>query len=228
MNDLLMRRLRFVVSPTRFYPPHLEADMTMAYRCWKNVWREAFLEEMNLKEKLYSDNFIRQSHVAVLFLGDEPFALTTLNEMNLDKIIYRDDSFFRTWSPEALTDLRSHSRNILACCNVTLNFQFRKKSQGISGKDLMLAMLVQYLKHNPFDSIVAAVRIEKGMDKASYRTGAIALSRNVPYSIPGQRVDLVCWRKDLDLSGLDPDIRLISDYVWKNSTNTFQGELYAA
>jgi hypothetical protein len=233
MSEFIEKKLRFLVSPTRFYPEHLKADMDSAYKCWRSVWGQALTEEMNVKDALYADNFSRQSHVAVLFYGDEPFALTTLNFMNLNDPLYQDDSYFKVWPLDAVAKLKADSTNIMTCCNVTLNFKFRKNSFGVSGKDLMLAMLVQYLKASELDSIVAAVRLEKGMEKASYRTGAASIQRDLPYSIPGQRVDLVIWKKNLDLSHLDPEIKKLSQAIWTNSSviverQFFQGEKHVA
>lgn len=233
MNDILARKLRLVVSPARFYPSSLDEDMGKAYLLWRHVWKQALAEEMNVRDELYSDNFTRQSHVAVIFYEDEPFVLTTLNVMDLEKQVYQDDSYFKVWTKSAQEKLLSHSKSIITCANLAMNFKFRKNVLGVSGKDLMFSVLVHYLKASAFDSMVAAVRLEKGMEKAAYRTGATCLESDLPYSIPGQRVDLVCWKRELDLALVDPEMCALSHYIWKNSSliidrHLLTGEKYAA
>lgn len=233
MNDLMMRRLRFLIMPTRFYPSQYEKDMSLAYLFWKSVWGQALTEEMNVQEPLYSDNFLKQSHVAAIFCEEEPFALATLNVMDLHELMFQDDSYFKVWPKESIEQLKSHSTRIMACGNLALNFKFRNNALTIPGKDLMLAMVIQYLKSTHFDSIIGTVRLEKGMERAAYRTGAISLGRDLPYTIPGQRVDLVCWKRSLELSKFDPELLNISNFIWTRSSTVvdrhfLKGEEYAA
>lgn len=218
MMDFNKKKLRFIVAPTRFFPESIRPEMDKAYEAWRNVWGHALSEEMNVRDYLYSDNYSRQSHVAALFYGDELFGLVTLNYMNIEDRIYKDDSYFKVWTADALQKLHRSSKEIMTLCNVTLNFRFRKNAIGLSGKDLLLLMTVHYLKSQQLDAIVAAVRLEKSMEKSAYRTGAFAFAKDLPYSIPGQRVDLVCWNKEIDFSKLDPTIAELAEYIWKNSS----------
>lgn len=229
LDEFSKRKLRFVVMPTRFVEARYVKDFEKAYVGWRNVWGQALTEEMNVKDPLYSDNFTRQSHVAALFYGDELFGLVTLNYMNLEEKIYQDDSYFKVWTPDSIQGLYKNAKQIMTLCNVTLNFRFRKNSIGVSGKDLLLLMAVHYLKSQNLDAIVAAVRLEKSMEKSAYRTGAISLAKDLPYSIPGQRVDLVLWSKSIALEKLDPELVNLSTYIWINSSiitdvQTQQGE----
>lgn len=225
ISEFNKRKLRFAVYPIRFAPLDKAAEMHKLYHCWRKVWSEALTSEMNVKEFLYADNYSRQSHVAALFHGEDPVGLTTLNWMDLTDDLYLDDSFFKVWPKDAIEGLKQEAKTIMTCCNVTLNFKYRQNALGVSGKDLLLALLVQYLKASSIDAIVAAVRLEKSMEKAAYRTGAFPIYKDLPYTIPGQRVDLVCWHKNLDLKKLDPDIKKLSEDIFSNSQ---QGVRYVA
>jgi hypothetical protein len=229
ISEFNKRKLRFVVLPTRLYPASKKKDSHEAYACWKRVWGQAFSEEMNVKDTLYSDYYLKQSHVAALFHGDIAVGLTTLNFLELDDQKYLDDSFFKVWPEDAIHKVKTEFHSILACCNVTLDFKFRQHALGISAKDLLLAMQLHYLKATQHDAIVSAVRLEKGMEKASYRTGAYALAKGLPYTIAGQMVDIVCWTKNLNLDCLQPEIKELAQYLWLNSSeiidlNYYQGE----
>jgi hypothetical protein len=153
--------------------------------------------------------------------------------MNLYEKIYKEDSYFKVWTPDSLLALQSQFTDIMTLCNVTLNFKFRQNSIGVSGKDLLLLMAVYFLKSQNLDAIVAAVRLEKSMEKSAYRTGAIPLAKDLAYSIPGQRVDLVLWNKEINLEKLDSELTSLATHIWSNSTVyadliTKQGEKHVA
>lgn len=225
MDDLFKRRLRFLIMPTRFVPSAHEKDLASAYALWKEVWDFACKQEMNV-DPMYSDTFTRQSHVAVLFHHDEPIVLTTLNHLELDLRMDTDDSYFRVWPEIAIKKLKQEASTIYTCGNLALNFNFRRGALGVSGKDLIFAILVHYLKYSNADAMVAAVRLEKGMEKAAYRTGATAIQRDLPYSIPGQRVDLVSWHRSLNTSRLEPEIQNLAKWIWMNRSQIFEREIY--
>lgn len=221
MDDLFKRRLRFVVMPTRFVPAENENDLRIAYSLWKEVWDHACKEEMNC-DPLFSDVFTRQSHVAVLFHLNEPVVLTTLNLLDLNLRMDQDDSYFKVWPAIAVKALKQEANTIYSCGNLALNFNYRKGSLGISGKDLIFAILVHHLKYSKADAMVAAVRLEKGMEKAAYRTGAKAIAKDLPYSIPGQRVDLVSWHRNLNVNKLDPEVQELAKWIWLNRSQIIE------
>ena len=225
--------MRFLIMSTRFVPQELHQDLARAYALWKEVWEVAFKTELGVEGPLYSDNFSRQSHVAVLFNKNEPIVLTTLNTLNLNNTCDTDDSYFKVWPDLARAKLKKESKSIITCGNLALNFNYRRGALGVSGKDLIFYLLVKYLKYSQFDSMVAAVRLEKGMDRAAYRTGAHSLMKNVPYTIPGQFVDLVSWSRDLSEEIIDPEIKSLANWIWMNRSQVVvreinQGEKNAA
>lgn len=222
INDFDKRKLRFVVSPTRFYPSYLAQDIGRAYLTWKESWGHAFKVELDVKDPLYSDNFTRQSHVAIVFHGDEPMGLCTLNAFDLNQEQALDDSYFKVWPGEILSGLKSHSPHLLSCCNATIAFQYRKNNLGISGIDLLFSMIILYLKSTDYQGILGTARIEKKVPEACARTAATFLAKDVPYTIPGRFIDLVCWRRDLDLNLWDPEMRELSEFIWNRSTKIYR------
>lgn len=218
INDFDKRKLRYVVAPTRFYPQSLSHDMQAAYQSWKEIWSKAFNEEMNIEGPLYSDYFSRQSHVSMLFLGDEVVGLSTLNVLNLNRPQDLDDTYFKVFSPEILSDLRQKADLVMSCCNATIEKKFRKDQLGISALDLLFAMQILYLKSTPYQGITGTARLQRGVEKSCYRLGATPLARNIPYTIPGQSIDLICWYRDINPDTWDPHLREVCEFIWKRST----------
>jgi hypothetical protein len=118
--------------------------------------------------------------------------------------------------------VRKEADSILACCNLALSYEFRQGALGVRWKDLMFAVLVQYIRQISVDAMVATVRLEKGMERAAYRTGAIALARDIPYSIPGRRIDIVLWQKNLSVSNLDPQINALVEHICQHALITYE------
>lgn len=172
---------------------------------------------MNVKGDLYSDNFTKQSHVAIIFYENEVACLTTLNYFDLENPVVLNDSYFTVWPEITRQKIKQEAKKVMVSGNLSLNFNFRRGAMGISWKDLMFAFQVRHLKDSSYDAVVAAVRLEKGMEKSAYRTGATALARDLPYSIEGQRVDIVCWKKNLDENKIDQNIYQLVNHVWRNS-----------
>lgn len=233
MDDLLKRRLRFLVVPTRHPEEAYSKDIERAYACWKSVWSKALSDEMNVKEKLYSDNFTRQQILAVVFLGDEPVCLATLNPYDLNSEKDKDDSYFKVWPKEVIDKIRKQTPHVMASCHATVNFSFRKGQLGFSGIELLCAMLVQYMKSTNFETIICTPRREKKVQEACYRTGAILHLEDIPYSIEGQRIDLITWHSWIDQDRWDPTIRELCHYIWENNTTIVkrsiqQGKKHAA
>ena len=225
MSEFNKRQLRFVIMPTRFVPEKYQRDLNAAYGSWKEVWEFTYQQEMNLQEILYSDNFTRQSHLAVLFHGKEPMVVITMNYFDLTSRMDLDDSYFKVWPENILSELKKTSKKIMTCGNLALNFNFRKGSIGVSGKDLIFALLVQFLKYNQLDSMVATVRPEKGVQRAAYRTGAHCLAEGLPFTIPGRMIDIVCWPSNLDDKKMDHELYQLVQYIWLNSTEIVERHL---
>jgi len=219
MNDGLNKnKIRFMILPTRFCPAEYISDYNKAYICWKEVWSKTFTEEMNLTETLYSDNFTRQTHIAVIFYGDEVASLTTLNDLDLLAQTTWDDSYFKVWPEFTKFKLKKKAKRALACTNVTLAKKFRRGALGLSWKDFMISMLVKYLKHSSYDAMISVLRLEKGMDRCAYRTGASPLVRDIPYSIEGRRVDIAFWDKKINEKNLDQKIQNLVNFIWNQAT----------
>lgn len=220
--ELDTKKLSFMVFPTRFPEPVYLKEYQQAYQCWRSVWNQALKEEMNVMDDLYSDNFSRQSLVAVLFYDNQPASLVTLNYCDLNDPVSLDDSYFKVWPELAMRKVKKEGSKILISGNLTVNFNFRRKAYGVCWKKLIFSFLVRYLKSSPFDAVLGTPRLERSVEKACYQTGAHSIHKDLPYTIEGQRIDLISWHRNLNVAIIDPEIWSLVNYVWNNSTKIFR------
>lgn len=231
INELDKRRLRFLVSPTRFFNHAISQDIEKAYQCWRETWGHAFQKEMNQTDHLYSDNFTRQSKVAVIFHGEHPLGVCTLNTFDLRLKQDLDDSYFKVWPDHVLDELKKDMNLVMSCCNASIDFKYRKNQLGFSGIDLLFSMIILYMKSTDIEGILGTARVQKKVPEACQRTAATFYAHNEPYTIPGQFIDLICWKRGLDVELWDPEMRELAEFIWKRSSNIYhseEGERYAA
>lgn len=158
---------------------------------------------MGVPGPLYSDSFTSQDYVAAIFYQDQIAGMCTLKSYDLGDQISLDDSYFKVWPLNVLNKFKIMNRHVLACCNLAITYEFRRNAMNVSWKDLLFVMVGHYLKESRYSAIVSTVRLEKGMEKCAYRTGAIPLMRGLPYTIPGQSIDIVCWYKNCENNNSD-------------------------
>ena len=233
-TDFHKKMLRFVVLPTRLYPDEYAEDMARAYQCWRQVWAHAFQEEMNVRGELYSDGFTRKSHVAILFYGEEPLGLCTSNILNLKLQQDLDDSYFEVWPEKVQEELKARMDKVMTCCNATINFTFRKSRLGFNSLELLFAMMIHYMKSTEdVGGILGTARREKGVEKICHRLEGVSLMSDLPYTIPGQFIDLILWDRNLDMNHWSPEMQELTHHIWNHSTEiirlpSYQGVKNAA
>lgn len=187
------------------------------YQCWKEVWSHAYLE-LGVDPVKSSDSFTKHDEVNALFYKGQCAGLITFKYIDLDNPVEWEDSYFAIWPNTAKEKLREHGRKIILATYLTVHFDFRRNAHGISWKDLLIALIIKRLRNSDYQAMVAAPRITKSSQIATYRHGAEALSKDVKYPIPNETVDLIIWDKKNDLTSKDPVIQLITDHLWQEQT----------
>lgn len=215
--DLDLSQLELKVLPCRpLFQKNWETYQKI-YQCWKNVWSHAYLE-LGVDPVHNSDSFTKHDEVNALFYKGECAGLITFKWVDLNNPVEWEDSYFNIWPEEAKEQLRSHGNRIILATYLTVNFNFRRNAHGISWKDLLIALIIKRLQNSTFQAMVAAPRITKSSQKATYRHGAEALSKDVKYPIPNETVDLIIWDKKNDLTSKDQVVQLIANHIWDETT----------
>lgn len=178
-GDLELDRLRYLVLPPKWPAAGLETAYDLTYRFWKEVWSRTFLE-LDGEDELFSDDFIRQDEIAVVFHGDEPIAMTLLNFMDLRTQSHRESSCFRAFDIDLFPKVVSEfSWNALVCCYFTVSPKWRLGSAGFSMKELLAEVVIHHFLSSRAQILIGTARRDKGVHELLYSRGGIPLRQNI-------------------------------------------------
>ena len=163
--------------------------MGEAYRCWSDVWKQAFYELENSRE-LPSDDFTRQHEVGALFHGYECIALSFFRWIDLSSPIDQDDSYFAVWPSGARESACAQGSKICISSHFTIAAPWRR-ARGCSLKDVLAALVVERFLVSDADAMVGTMRNDRGMNAVVYRTGFQPILENVIHH--GVEVDLTAF-----------------------------------
>lgn len=187
--------LSYVLCPGSMPNTHFTKTYNAIYKCWDYVWSEAF-KELNVKKAFYSDAFSRQDYVGAIFHKDICLGMAFFRWADASRPEFNKDSYFAIWGADDLECLRSRGNNIIVCSNFTVHPAARGSNLGISGKDLLLGMIVETFINSNADAMTGAVRVDRGVSKACDRWGSLLIKEQVPCEYGEKNTDLLGFFKD--------------------------------
>ncbi len=165
------------------------------FTCWKDVWSTTFTE-LNVTKQLFSDAFTRQDYIGALYYKNTCFALAFYRWADATRSDFSNDSYFSNWSPEHQKALCSRGNNIIVCSQFTVHPFGRGSNLGVSGKDLLMGIIVETYMNSNADAMTGAVRVDRGVNGAGERWGAYVIDRKVPCDFGEKNTDLIALFKD--------------------------------
>jgi hypothetical protein len=162
-----------------------------AYRCWSEVWKEAF-RELESRSELPSDDFTRQDEVGAIFHGYECVALSFFRWVDLGSPMIQDDSYFSVWPQSARDAARADGPFVCISSNFTLAAPWRRAS-GCSLKDILAALVVERFLVSDAHSLVGTMRNDRRMNDLAYSVGLRPVLKGVIHH--GVEVDLMLYRR---------------------------------
>jgi hypothetical protein len=162
-----------------------------AYRCWSEVWKDAFRELEN-RTDLPSDDFTRQDEVGAIFHGYECVALSFFRWVDLASPMVQDDSYFSVWPQSARDAACADGSSICISSNFTLAAPWRRAS-GCSLKDVLAALVVERFLVSDAHSLVGTMRNDRRMNELAYSVGLRPVLKGVIHH--GVEVDLMLYRR---------------------------------
>jgi hypothetical protein len=162
-----------------------------AYRCWSEVWKEAF-QELENRSDLPSDDFTRQDEVGAIFHGYECVALSFFRWVDLGSPMVQDDSYFSVWPQRARDAACAEGSNVCISSNFTLAAGWRRAS-GCSLKDVLAALVVERFLVSDASALVGTMRNDRRMNDLAGSVGLRAVLQGVIHH--GVEVDLMVYHR---------------------------------
>lgn len=206
---------QMVILPGRDPDPAFFRHYQEAYKCWYNVWSDAY-RELGVDKKLFSDDFTRQTEICTVFYQMECVGMLFLSWFDMASPASSQDSYFKVWTESDLTKLTREGQNILVCSNTTIGKTWRKSNCPISMKDLIVYLTCyQRFKNSAADGLTGVTRRARGVHELTYRYGAIPLRENVAHFDETDRVDVVAFYKDTIKEGPYEDVVKLGRRMWE-------------
>jgi len=182
-----------------------------AFEHWNQVWGNT-LKELDGLSELHSDDFTRQDEIFCLFSEEKCIGMICHRLVDLRYTCHHTDSYFKSWTPEAMKELTRYGTKILIGSQISVDPDWRGKTGGYGLKEVLSAFSLDSLfARNDIDAITGTMRADRGMHNLFYEFGAKALKRGV--SFHGVMVDLVAFyprQRDLKIPA---DLRAVMDQL---------------
>ena len=183
------------------------------YALWEKVWCQTY-KEIDGTEHVPSDNFIRQHEILSLFFEGECCALVCHRYVDLSLKSAMKDSYFNPWSQESMEKLKSQGPNVALGSQITIHPDFRKTKLGGHVKELTTYLSLRQLMERKVDAISGMMRVDKGMNKLFYDSGAHPVATEVVYR--NFQLDLVAFFPRLTPLKIDPQFKSAVENLWQN------------
>lgn len=214
--DSVVKKLKYVLIPGSMpEPQHLEYHQK-AIKCWQEVWELAY-KEVGIEKVMHTDSFTRQDYVGCIFYEDRCVALSFFRWVDSRTYEFAKDSYFSNWNREHLDMLCSRGSRIIVCSQFTVHPDARGDKLGVSGKDLLMGMIVETFMNTAADGMTGAVRVNRKVNDAGERWGAYIIERAVDDPEFGPKIsDLIGFFKDYISSHAKPVLADITVSLWQN------------
>ena len=185
-------RFQYVVFNPRTRLNAAEYYLHASYSLWNEVWSQA-LEELEGVSTVASDDFTRHDEIHAVFDGDRAVGSISFSTVDLSKVMWKRDSYFKVWPADVLERLAKvyPGRAVNLGCYFTLAPEWRRDAGGFSMKRLMMALAVEQFLHSRSQGMVGTMRVNRGMHTICYELGAEPLAKNVEQH--GVGVDLLIY-----------------------------------
>lgn len=224
-NDISLNQLNaYIIKGKKdLNPRELHHTYDLSFKAWHETWEKTYQLDFHSTKKLPSDEFTRQDEILALFYAGECFALSFFSNVNMKDDTACLDSYFSPWPRNAIEGLCAHGTNVVICSQFTVCENFRGEGPTLLGKTpwkmLLAGMVVKYFLNSGRDAMTGTMRVNKGMEKVSYKIGAVPIIQHLEYDAGEEKtlVDLVAFFQDnvLETYRQNPYASIL-DSLWEN------------
>lgn len=207
------RNLRYILCPGTGVSSEDLPLYNMIYSKWRDLWQET-LDSLHVNHPLHSESFTRQHYFGCLFDGEKIVALCSFRWTHAEELGFHSDSYFSTWYPLAIHELKSRGARITICGNFCIDHEYRGNLAGYSAKDLLMGMVVETFMNSPTDCLAGAVRINRKMNDVTLRWGAKLIAQDVPSGYGDANVDLIGFFRDVVETTSPHELKSLAQRLW--------------
>jgi hypothetical protein len=209
--------VEYVLMPAHSPMKDYEHRYYTAYEIWKCAWKK-FRGEIGVQDALFSDGFLVAHEIGVIFYKGECVGLSAFTHGTLKEGPLADHSWWKAWTPEAISLLRGISNDIVICSQFTVNPKFAGKDQVVRWKEIVsLYSLLRY-QHSDAGVMAGHLNLTRGMQNASGEgSGATVLNECHPFNFYGVEINaqLVAYERSkvakmIEKKNLNP----LCDELW--------------
>lgn len=184
------KKFQYVLCPGRFPEKKHLALYNQIYQCWHDVWSETFAELDNNPD-IKSDNFTRQDVIGALLVDGECKAMSLFQYTDANSPTFKRDSYFSNWSEIHQAKLCAPGKKVIVCSHFTIHPTARKESVGLSMKDLLVGISMEFFNHTDADVMTGAMRKNRKVHTTTYDWGSIPIASDIPSGHGDALVDLI-------------------------------------
>lgn len=203
-----------------FRPPVSPQDRSRfdaAFHFWHEIWRGANAE-MEKPTELPADAFTRQTEILTLFKGERPIALICHRHTDFAaESTFHDTLFLHPgmWRDEDKQFVRNLGGLGLIGSQITVAQDFRKTEGPLSMKYLIVLLSLARAQAVGAETIVSAIRGEKGLDKVFGGAGSLLIAPSRKYG--NTFVDLIAFQPQKNPIRLHPDYEQSVSDLWSRA-----------
>ena len=157
--------IRYILMPASHPTPLYEKEYFAAYEGWRSA-SEKFRAEIGVKEPLYSDGFVLADEMGLLFYKNEFVGMSSFTYGVLNMGPMQDLSWFKGWSDEAYSKLRSISPNAMIGSQFTVSPQFTGKNQIVRWKEIVFVYTFMRFQHSIADVMAGHLNLTRKVNEA--------------------------------------------------------------
>lgn len=150
-------------------------QLNEVYKFWHQIWNDTFVE-LKGQELKYSDDFVRQDEIAVLYAEGKIVGTFSFSWFNLELSSHRNHSYFKSYPKDVLEKLEKQNLNqIMTMGYLAVHEDWRKTNLGPFVSEVLVGVACKRLVSSPASILLTFTRNNRKMNELGYRHGAKCL-----------------------------------------------------
>ncbi len=132
-----------------------------AYQFWKKIFTATFKEVISSNYVLYSDEFLLQDQIGVLFSGKEIVGIISYSKIKTSSLVDMDRSYFKNYPNESIEYIKRNFNEVFIISNLAVSPKNRKSISGTSYSSYLIGLGVKEFLHSDCDTLITITRNDR-------------------------------------------------------------------